>query len=282
MRLTCSAPQAIVFVQVLCFAAHRNSVETHSLGAWASAAAFVNTITTWLQIYDLSDAKSFRHDVAFTLLIIAGVAGGCLTIAAISIPRRPRVQYNGERVDNEFGSTLLSRYTWSWGWELIQLGSKKGDLDQKDIPRPAAYARAARLVESWNSLTYEGTLLWRILRAYSFEMAFQYGLALLKVTLSLAPFALMETLLHILESQSYEERTLRTLAPLVIGMGIVSLMQQVCRLPTEATSANANLSLVARRFTQLVHHYWSLDPHFCPTFHSRVRKVPSTKECQDC
>lgn len=142
------------------------------------------------------------------------------------MPRRPSVEYRGEPVDDELAVSALSRYTWAWGANLISKGTKKGDLEQKDVPRPPAYARASALVEAWEIFWYNGPIVWKLLRVYSLVIAFQYTLAIFRVAVSLVPFSIMYRLIDALQSNDPEKRTIANLWPLVAGLGFVSLFQQ--------------------------------------------------------
>ena len=83
---------------------------------------------------------------------------------------------------------MLSRYTWSWTRSIIDLASKKGDLDEKDIPEPDHTIRAEEVVADWKSGDFTGKLMWSLIYAYKGRFALQWGVTVARCLLGIGPF----------------------------------------------------------------------------------------------
>jgi len=150
-----------------------------------------------------------------------------LFFSCITLPRRPEVFYKGQKVDNEWTCSVLSRYTWSWVSDLLKTAKRKGDLDPKDIPRPDHTIRTESLVDAWSKANYQGGLLQSLLKAYGARLAVQWIVIIFRCILGIGPFWTMLRLVQSLEDRDAGMEAPRELWGLVFLMGLFTLREQV-------------------------------------------------------
>ena len=172
-----------------------------------------------------------REDVAALVLRLVNVAAAlCTVFGSILIPRRPEVFFRGQTVDAQWTSSILSRYTWTWPRPIMDLASKQGDLDEKDIPQPDHTIRASEVLRDWHAYGYKGKLQWAILYAYKGRLALQWAVTVARCILGVGPFWTMLQLLTLLQERGGGGSPSRTLWGLVILLGVFSLVEQVSKL----------------------------------------------------
>lgn len=71
--------------------------------------------------------------------------------AAVSIPRRPDVFYNGNLVNGMRSATALSRYSFSWAEPILATARKNQRLNFSDLSKLSDHTRSKDLSDSWNS-----------------------------------------------------------------------------------------------------------------------------------
>lgn len=209
----------------MCLAAVHSCTKVFELGAWVFLATTVNIIVSAIQANHLGQIQSLRHDITLILRIVLLATSAFLALASILVPRRPLVYYNDEIVDENFGVTAFNRNTWGWGRKILDLGSKNGDLQQKDVPRPPSYARSKSLVEHWESIKFPGTLFRNLFHAYGHRFAFQWTASIFRILVSLGPYIVMLKLIEKLEHITPEEKTFAELWRYVFGLAAFTLAE---------------------------------------------------------
>lgn len=187
----------------------------------------ITAIVSVAQAFYVSNFASPKTDAELIVRIVNAAILIPLIFSCISLPRRPEVFYNGEQVDGEWSTTVLSRYTWSWVNALLKTAKQKGDLDPKDIPRPNHTIRAESLVDAWYKANYQGGLLRSLLKAYGARLAIQWVVIVFRCCLGIGPFWTMLRLVQMLEDRDAGLEAPRELWGLVFLMGLFTLFEQV-------------------------------------------------------
>ncbi|XP_044719937.1 ABC transporter domain-containing protein [Hirsutella rhossiliensis] len=216
-----TASWAAVLLQAIFLAAHHSPVQVHDLGLWALLSCLITLPATVLQALRVGHER-----ISLTLRIVNICATTLLLIACISIPRRPHVFHKGRQVDAEWTVSAINRYTWSWAGALLKVACKKGDLDEKDIPRPDHFIRAENLVSAWTKASHHGSLLRSVLRAYGRRLALQWAIIVGRCILGIGPFWAMLRLVQLLEKRGSVELPAMEPWILVIFMGACILADQ--------------------------------------------------------
>lgn len=224
------ASQAAILLQAVFLAAHHSPVQTHDLGLWAFLSSLVTAIAASFQLLSISQHAHTLEDAALILRIVNVCTVVILVLACLSIPRRPHVFYKGHQVDPEWTVSAINRYTWTWAGALLTLARKKGDLDEKDIPRPDHYIRAENLVAEWSKANYQGGLLRSLFRAYGNRLILQWCITAGRCVLGIGPFWTMLRLVQKLEKKDTDESPKSELWVLIFCMGLFTLTEQV-RIP---------------------------------------------------
>ncbi|KAG9255956.1 P-loop containing nucleoside triphosphate hydrolase protein [Emericellopsis atlantica] len=221
-----SASWGLIALQAMMTWAIHAPVEVHDLGVWTFGSALVTLITAVLQAFDVGDHLSRKSDVALALRIVNVVAALATVFGSISIPRRPEVFFRDQPVDAQWTTTVLSRYTWTWARQIIDLASKKGDLEEKDVPQPDHTIRVDAVMSKWNSHGYTGELIWSIIHCYRWRFALQWSVTIFRCVLGIGPFWAMLQLINLLQERGGGGSPSRLLWGLVILLGVFSLSGQ--------------------------------------------------------
>jgi hypothetical protein len=201
-------------------------VRVHNAGRWSFGSSLVTLIVVAIQAFDVGDHLTSKNDVALILRIVNIVSAILTLFGSVSIPRRPVVYFRDQDVDAQWTSSMLSRYTWSWTRPIIDLASKKGDLDEKDIPEPDHTIRAEEVVADWKSGGFTGKLMWSLINAYKGRFALQWGVTVARCLLGIGPFWTMLQLINLLQERGGGGSPSRLLWSLVILLGVFSLTEQ--------------------------------------------------------
>jgi hypothetical protein len=215
-------------LQAVFIGAQHSPVKSHDLGIWAFLSSLITAVVVVAQANFVSKFASPKHDAELIVRILNAAVLIPLIFSCISLPRRPDVFYKGEKVDREWSTTVLSRYTWTWVNDLLQTAKRQGDLDEKDIAKPDHSIRAESLVNAWNKANYQGSLLQSLLKAYGLRLAFQWAIIIFRCIIGIGPFWTMLQLVQTLEDRDAGIVTPRDLWGLVFLMGLFTLAEQVC------------------------------------------------------
>ncbi|KAL7939657.1 P-loop containing nucleoside triphosphate hydrolase protein [Trichoderma chlorosporum] len=218
-----TAALAAIVIQAICIFAHRSPVKSHDLGIWGFGSTFISILIILLHSYHALQLGAPKEDAIFILRLVSLGAALLLLFANISIPRRPDIFYKDKPVDAQFTTSVLSRYTWTWGTPLAALAAEKGDLDEKDIPGPDHNYRARDLVDAWRSFEFKGTLLKNLLRAYLPLMLLQWTVTIVRSFVGLGPFWAMLRVIELLERRS-EERPMGQILAYIISLACFTLL----------------------------------------------------------
>lgn len=215
-------------IQAICISAHRSPVKAHDLGLWTFGSTLISIITILLHSYHAFQLGAAKDDPVFILRLVSLAAAVLLLLASVLIPRRPNVFHNDKPVDAQFTTSAMSRFTWSWGTPLMELASKKGDLEEKDIPGPDHNFRARDLVQVWHAFEFKGTLLKNLLRAYLPRFILQWTVTIARSCVGLGPFWAMLRVIELLEQRSPSgERPMGQILAYILSLAVFSLLGQV-------------------------------------------------------
>ena len=168
-----------------------------------------------------------KTDAALILRIVNIVSVLVTLFGSILLPRRPEVFFRNQPVDGQRTASLLSRYTWAWARPLMDLASKKGDLEEKDIPQPDHTIRTQDVFNDWNKFGFEGSLMWSLFCAYKGRFALQWTVTFVRCILGVGPFWSMLQLINLLQERGGGGSPTPVLWGLVILLGAFSLTEQV-------------------------------------------------------
>lgn len=177
---------------------------TYSLGIYGAASCCLLLIVLFLQDAKLSQARSDIGPVApFLLRMIQLVLTICTGLANGSLPRRPPVFIEGRPIDSGKDVSALYRYSFSWCFPLLILATKKGSLDQDDLPRPGNATRAKSLTQRWLEMWSEASntkRLWvKLAIHHRWALSLQWLLTLVQSFGNVAPQFVLLHLLRLLE-----------------------------------------------------------------------------------
>lgn len=199
-------------------------VRVHNAGRWTFGSSVITLVVAAVQAFDVSDHSS-KTDTSLILRIVNIVCAVLALFSSVMIPRRPVVYFRDQDVDAQWTSSMLSRYTWSWTRPIIDLATKKGDLEEKDIPQPDHTIRAEEVVSDWKSYGFTGKLTWALIYAYKGRFALQWGVTVLRCLLGIGPFWTMLQLINLLQERGGGGSPSRLLWSLVILLGLFSLAE---------------------------------------------------------
>jgi hypothetical protein len=124
-------------------------------------------------------------------------------LANVSLPRRPPVFIEGRPVDSGKDVSALYRYSFAWCFPLLILATKKGSLDQDDLPRPDNTTRAKSLTHRWlekRSKPSNTRKLWvKLAIQHKWALGLQWLLTLVQSFGNMAPQFVLFHLLRLLE-----------------------------------------------------------------------------------
>jgi hypothetical protein len=179
---------------------------TYALGIYGAASCSLLLIVLFLQDAKLSQARSHIGPVPpFVLRMTQLVWTICNGLAYVSLPRRPAVFIEGRPVDSGKDVSALHRFSFSWCFPLLVLATKKGSLDQDDLPRPDNATRAKSLTQRWLEKwpqTSNTRRLWvKLAIQHKWALSLQWLLTLVQSFGNVAPQFVLLHLLRLLESQ---------------------------------------------------------------------------------
>lgn len=215
--------------------AQHSSVQSHDIARWAFLSTVVTALVSMLQLRDLilQDGIHATNPVLIVRLVNFAFTVA-LAFANISLPRRPDVFFRNEKVDKQFTVSILNRYTWTWGYWLLSLAIKKGDLDEKDIPQPDSLLRAETLLQKWHDEKYTSTLAWSVFREYRGRLFLQWTVIAIRCLFGIGPFYIMEHLIATLDYKMPDQWPTAEMWGYVFWMGFFSLAEMVSlAMPTK-------------------------------------------------
>lgn len=136
------------------------------------------------------------------LVVARGAAAFIVIMSSLTVPRRPDVFYNGNKVDEMRSVSLYSRYTFSWAGKLLGMAFKMGRLEEKDIPVLDSRRRAQELQKSFNQIKESPKLYYQLFLAHWRTMVIQWALTLMVSFFAFAPQFIMFKILKLLEKRS--------------------------------------------------------------------------------
>ena len=124
-------------------------------------------------------------------------------LLSLSIQRRPNVFREGTLVDGQFSASFLSRYSFQWGYSLLDFARLKGRLDLEDLPLLHSSSCSESLRNHFQSVLVNYDLpLWKTIFVVHWSAFLQqYTLSMLQSVTQVAPQLAMYSLLKVLEAQ---------------------------------------------------------------------------------
>ncbi|KAH8883932.1 P-loop containing nucleoside triphosphate hydrolase protein [Thozetella sp. PMI_491] len=154
--------------------------------------------------------------VQFGLAI--GAAG-----AFASFPRRPDVYDREALVDQQHTLSLLERMTFSWNRMVFDI-AKERQMQITDMPGPDYRTKSGNLRTRFLARKDSGRLWWRLIKAFSGELALQWVMTLIIAILALFPQVVLYNFLERIESRASYRGTDPTLFVWVFGLFLSQIL----------------------------------------------------------
>jgi hypothetical protein len=199
-------PKFLIVIQAVGIQLSKLPAKTYTLGIYGAASCSLLLIVLFVQNAKLSQSRSdIGLVVPFVLRVSQLGLTVCTGLANASLPRRPHVFIEGKPVDSGKDVSALSRYSFAWCFPLLVLATKKGSLDQDDLPQPDDSVRAKSLVKRWlgNWSDSKGTRkLWvKLALQHKWALSLQWFLTLVQSFGNVAPQFVLLHLLRLLEKR---------------------------------------------------------------------------------
>ncbi|KAK1597465.1 ABC transporter [Colletotrichum navitas] len=212
-------------LQAVGIVATNDSVHAYNLGLWLWFSGLVFAAVQVLQDTVVLDHLLEDNPVSFGLKVASLVLTVGIVVTGVALPRRPDVYYNGKVVDRIRTVPAYSRFTWGWGAEIIDLATKKKDLDASDLPKPDHLTRSEDSAAAWKAYNFDSdsNLWWSIIWAYRVPLFIQWSIAISKAFLSFAPSWITLQILEALQRKQHGEDVPMDIWILVFWLGLAIL-----------------------------------------------------------
>ena len=201
----------------------KNSIMRHAYGKICGFSAILILVSTCAQLYALvtDHGRSISAPkLMFAALIAQMSCAAIVSIASLSFPRRPAIQFKGQDVDRQFTVSALSYWTLGWGMDILRRARSKENLDTNDLPMLHNRARSSYLLSSLQDEIQKRSL-WKTLAYVHWpDLAFQNIFACFSATIEFAPQLVMFALLKLLEQGIESKDDSIRASILVIGLGL--------------------------------------------------------------
>lgn len=201
-----TGPQVLLLFQAIAIASSRKSVKAYELGIWSFLCCLILFVITVIQDTPIFAFLLHEFPLQFALRIIELMAIAALGIASLSIPRRPDVFLDDDKlVDRMYTVSAWSRFNFSWPIGILGVAAKKNNLDLADLPRLDQYTRAKEVSADWTSKNYKHHLWLSLILAHKYAFALQWVLTLCSAILNFTPQWVTLQILRILETRNSDE-----------------------------------------------------------------------------
>ncbi|KIW37082.1 uncharacterized protein PV06_10710 [Exophiala oligosperma] len=210
-----------IFFQAIVIFVTPSSIHRYNLGIWSGLSSVFVAIAVAVENISLwkSRAHPLPKNAHLVLSIVQFVAGLCLVVASLSIPRRPDVYHNGQYVDRQNTVSVLEKFTFSWPSPLLAFAAKNKGLDYDDLAEIDHDLRSRELRRRFDAIGYKDKLwksvFWSHKRAFIQQWCLQ---AVCSITEFLPQIALY-FILRTLEARDQGVDVGLTAWLLVIGLG---------------------------------------------------------------
>lgn len=147
---------------------------------------------------------SHSQNIAFFVTLGVQICSAVATATTLGlIQRRPDVfTPDGKIVERQFTSSLLTRYSYNWSSDLLDVAAEKL-IEPEDLPAMDSHVRAADVKESFQSIMLKPTVaLWvQIFWRYWGQITFQWALVFVSTIIDAGPQFAMFQLLQYLEAR---------------------------------------------------------------------------------
>ncbi|KAK6214962.1 ABC transporter [Colletotrichum tabaci] len=191
----------LLALQAVGIVATNDSVHAYNLGLWLWFSGLVSAAVQILQGTAVFDHLLKNNPTSFGLKIASLALTLGLVVTGVALPRRPDVYFEGKAVDRLRTVPAYTRFTWGWCSEILDLATKKKDLDASDLPKPDHWTRSKDSAAAWKSYNFDSdsNLWWSIIWAYRVPLFVQWSIAISKALLSFAPSWITLQILEALE-----------------------------------------------------------------------------------
>jgi hypothetical protein len=188
----------------LAIALIRNPVKSYDLGVCAGLSNIFLFLVLLLQdglIAQRDETAGFGTSKQNALRISHLALVILALFASLSIPRRPKVFYDGTPVDGMYTVSALSRYTYSWCADLLLLSRVKNRLNLEDLAKMDHLTRSKDLSKVWADRKHTRKLWIEVFLAHKSAFIIQWILTLGQAFGNFAPQFVMYHILLILEKR---------------------------------------------------------------------------------
>lgn len=157
----------LIALQSISIASTRSYILAYDLGIYSALSGVLLAAVRVVQGSRLPVQYLKYHESTLALRLAEIAVAVGITLASLSIPRRPDVFHDGKLVDRALTGSAWSRYNWHWPAGVLRTAIKKKNLDLADLPRPDHHTRAKETTEDWESRNLTGPLWRSIISAVS-------------------------------------------------------------------------------------------------------------------
>jgi hypothetical protein len=160
----------------------------------AISAATILVSTTYKSNFDATNGRQILWSQLVAALVVL--------LACASLPRRPMVFFQGNRVDHEHGASILARLSFSWGpFHQTWAGGIPEKIGLRDLPAVAHNLRVRTLERRFRNKAGKAVLWRQIFRTFLARLIRQWLLVLLKALSGFGSRFAFHQLLECLESR---------------------------------------------------------------------------------
>lgn len=200
-------------------------MKRYDLGIWSGISSLLVSLALAFENISLwqSNLTPLSRNAHLALSLIQFISGIILLFASFLIPRRPDVYWNGNVVDRQNTTTVLSKITFTWPGVILTKAVKNKGLKHEDLAEIDHVTRSRELRREFEAIEKQDRL-WKTL-FWSRKGIFlqQWGLQIATSITQFLPQIALYSILQTLERRDLGEDVLLRSWLLVIGLGAANV-----------------------------------------------------------
>ncbi|KAJ5543290.1 hypothetical protein N7535_005718 [Penicillium sp. DV-2018c] len=191
----------LLAIQAIAFFTEPRPTRRYTLGHFAFWGSIITIAVPGIElgIFILSRRPFPYGPVWHRLQLLQIVSAVLRAVFCVLLPRRPDVYHDGMLVEQELSVSLLSRFTFAWGGQLIGRGAEKKTLELDDLPKLVASKRVGTLRKEFENVRQNRNLWRALISAHSGSLFAQVALSMVTCFLSFGPQLALLQILRTLE-----------------------------------------------------------------------------------